>query len=319
MVLKVSPTSKGYLFIAISGFLFGCSGIFVNFLSAANVSINIINFFRPFISFIILFTYLILRHRNYLKVDRKGILTLALLGIFSQTLANTFYFYTIEKTSMATAVILLYTFPIFVTIIARVVYKELLTMPKIVALVVGLIGCFLTATGGSLEALSLNKPGLLLGIAAGLSFALVIIITKSLVAKYHQLVIVCYTMGFGALFNFLLLNPRDLFLLEYNMPIILNLFAIGFFVITLGYLFYTRGMSFNIQSSKASIVMAIEVPVAVLASFVIFNEHISNIKFLGIILVFVAIILLEYGTTIPKFLKKNINPSETRNLPKTTE
>lgn len=307
MVLKLSKSLKGYLFVAISGILFGCTGIFVNFLSSYDISINIINFFRPFISFTILFIYLIIRHRDYLKVDRKGLLTMVVLGFFSQTLSNTFYFYAIEKTSMATAVVLLYSFPVFVTIIARILYKELLSLPKVIALVISLIGCFLTATGGSLEAVTLNELGLLFGLGAGFAFSLVLIISKSLVAKYHQLVIVCYTMGFGTLFNFLFTNPRELFLIEYNIPIIVNLFAIGFFVITLGYLFYTTGMSHNIQSSKASIVMTIEVPVAVLASFIFFDENILGLKFLGIILVILSVILVEYGE---KLIDKYRNSSK---------
>lgn len=311
MVLKLSQSSKGYLLIAISGFLFGCTGIFVNSLSASNISINIINFYRPFISFIILFIYLILRHREYLKVDRKGLLTMALLGFFSQTLSNTFYFYAIEKTSMATAVVLLYSFPVFVTIIARILYKELLSIPKVIALVISLIGCFLTATGGALDVLKLNNLGLLFGLGAGFSFSLVAIISKSLVTKYNQLVIVCYTMGFGTLFSFLFFNPRELFLIEYNMSILLNLFAIGFFVLTLGYLFYTTGMSYKIQSSKASIVMTIEVPVAVLASFIFFSENILGLKLLGIVLVILSVILVEYGEKLMNKYKQNIKLGKT--------
>lgn len=305
MVLKLSVSSKGYLFIAISGILFGCVGIFVNFLSAFNVPTNIISFFRPFISFIILYIYLFLRHRDLLKVDRKGLLIIALLGFFSQTLFNTFYFSSIERTTIATAVVLLYSFPVFVTIIARILYKELLTLPKIIALIISLTGCFLTATGGSLEVLKLNELGVLLGLGAGFAFSLVPIISKSLVTKYHQLTIVCYSMGFGSLFSFLFFNPRELFLIEYNTSIILNLLAIGFLVNTLAYLFYTTGISYKIQTSKASIINTIEVPVAVFVSFIIFNENIFGVKLFGVLLVILSVILVEYGENLMAKYKKS--------------
>jgi drug/metabolite transporter (DMT)-like permease len=76
------------------------------------------------------------------------------------------YFSTIQKTTIATAVTLLYTAPLFIAIMARIFYKELFTPFKTVALLLCIGGCFFAATGGSMEILRLNSPGVLMGVGA---------------------------------------------------------------------------------------------------------------------------------------------------------
>lgn len=295
MILNCSPSSKGYFFVAISGAFFGLSGIFVESLSVYNISTPLMGFFRPFISFILFLLYLLFKNREYLKIDGKGLLFIALLGFVSQTLFNRFYFSTIEKTTITTAVVLLYTAPIFVIVMARILYKELLTLLKIVALIVSVSGCFLTATGGSLEVLKLNSTGLLFGLGAGFAFALLPIISKNLTKRYHYLTIACYTMGFGALFSLLFINPREILLIDYNAKVLGNLIALALFPNALAYLFYTIGMSYDIQSSKASIINTVEVPVAVFTSYIFFREDIFGVKLLGILLVILSVVMIEYG------------------------
>lgn len=295
MVLNLSPSSKGYLFVAISGVFFGLSGLFVESLAIYNIPTSLMGFFRPLIAFAIFFVYLLFKDRRYLRVDRRGLAFIALLGLVSQTLFNQLYFAAIEKTTIATSVVLLYTAPIFVVLLARVLYKELFTLPKILALIVSVSGCFLTATGGSLEVLKLNGLGLLLGLGSGFAFALLPIISKNLAKDYHYLTIACYTMGFGALFSTPFIHPREILMIDYNLKIWVNLIALGFFANALAYLFYTAGMSYNIQSSKASIINTVEVPVAVISSFLFFKENIFGLKLIGIILVVLSVVIIEYG------------------------
>lgn len=293
--LKLLPTSKGYLLVAISGVFYGFNGLFVEFLSNYNISTNLMGFYRSFIAFIVVFIYLLIQKREYLKVEPRGLFYIAILGLVSQTLFNQLYFATIDKTTIATAVVLLYTAPIFVVIMARFLYKELFNLPKLIALVISVTGCFLTATGGSFEVLKLNSYGLLLGIGTGFTFALLPIISKSLVQKYHYLTILCYTMGFGALFSFAFFDPRTLFIVDYNIKIGANLIALGVISNAFANLFYMAGMSFKIHSSKASIINTVEVPVAILISFIVFKENIFGIKFLGIMLVILSVVIIEYG------------------------
>jgi len=61
------------------------------------------------------------------------------------------YFSTIQKTTIASVVTLLYTAPVFIVIIARIFYKELFAPFKTVAFLLCIGDCFFAATWGSMN------------------------------------------------------------------------------------------------------------------------------------------------------------------------
>lgn len=298
LILKLGQDTKGYLLMGLSGALYGSIGIFAGNLSNYNIPSYVIAFFSPFIAFLVIFIYLLVKKREYLKLGAKDLFYLMILGLTSQAISNQLFFAAVEKTSVAVATVLIYMSPIFVVILARFLYKELWTLPKMIALVVSVTGCFLAATGGSLELLKINSLGLLLGLGAGFTFALLPIMSKNIAGKVHFLTIACYTMGFGAIFSFIIIGPQAIWSIDYNINIGLNMIGLGVISNAIGYLFYTKGMSYGIQSSKASIITTIEVPVAALLSFIFFQEDIFGVKLLGIILVVSSVIIIEYGDQI---------------------
>lgn len=281
--------------MTVSGIFYGFIGIFVQGLSQYNIPTEVIAFFRPFVAFVAIFIYLLIWKREHLKISAKNLFYVILIAISSQTIFNRLYFAAIEKTTITTAAVLIFTSPIFVVIMARFIYKELFTLPKMVALFIALIGTYLTVTGGNFEALKINSTGLLLGLGAGFMFALLPIMNKNIAGKVHFLTIACYTMGFGALFTFILIGSKPIMAIDYNVNIWVNIIGLGIIANALGYVLYTKAMSYNIESSKASIITTIEVPVAAITSFIVFGEKVWGLKLVGVILVIVSVVLLEYG------------------------
>ncbi len=103
---------------------------------------------------------------------------------------------------MATAVVLLYTAPIFVVILARVLYGERLTIRKIISLILAITGCILVVGLYQPGNLLVNGLGILFGLGAGFTYALYNIMGKQVATNYSPLTIVVYLMGLGALFLF---------------------------------------------------------------------------------------------------------------------
>ena len=110
-------------------------------------------------------------------------------------------------------------------------------------------------------------------------------------------------MGFGSLFTLITIDPREIFLIDYNLKILSNLTALALLANALASLLYVMGMSKDIQSSKASIINTVEVPVAVLISFIFFRENILGLKLIGILLVILSVVILEYGEQVVQSLK----------------
>ena len=120
--------------VAAGATLWGTVGIQVQTFFNYNLSLQSIIFWRLFFAFIILLSFVFFTNKKWLIIDKKGLIHLALMGLFSQMLFNLFYFSCIQKTTVATAVALLYSAPIFIAVMARIFYKELFTPVKTVAL-----------------------------------------------------------------------------------------------------------------------------------------------------------------------------------------
>ena len=285
--------TKGYLMIAAAGFLWGSVGFFVKNLLDAKLPLSTIIFWRMFLAFIILFFYLYFFDKTKLKIDRPLLKYVIAIGLISQCLFNISYFSAIQMTSIATAVTLLYTAPIFIALMARIFFHELFTKNKIAALLLCAAGCFLTVTGGSWENLQLNSSGILLGLTAGLTFGSLTIISKPISSKYHPYTIVFYSIGFGLLFYSPFSKPMILFQQGNGLIIWFYILSLSVISTIFAYLFYIGGLSMGIEASKAGIISTIEVVIAVIISYLFFNEQLLNWKLVGIFMVISSVITVQ--------------------------
>lgn len=279
--------------IATAGCLWGTVGFFVTRLLDAGLPVSTIIFWRMFFAFILLFFYLYLTDKSKLKIDRLLLKYVMAIGLFSQCLLNVSYFNAIRLTSIATAVTLMYTAPLFIAIMARIFYREFFTIYKILALGLCFLGCYLTVTAGSWQNLQFNTIGILLGLASGLTFGSLTIISKPIAGKYHPYTIVCYSMGFSLLFYLPFSQPMVLFQ-SGNSPMIW-VYALSLSIIStiFAYIFYINGLSTGIEASKAGIISTIEVVVAVIISYLFFGEKLTGWKLVGILMVIGSVIIVQ--------------------------
>lgn len=285
--------TKGYLMIATAGMLWGTVGFFVTKLLAAQVPLPAIIFWRMFFAFFLLLIFLFFTDRTKLKIDRKILIYVIAIGLISQCLFNICYFSTIKLTSIATAVTLLYSAPIFIAIMSRIFFHEFFTKNKVLALLVCVIGCFLTATGGTWENIQLNWKGILLGLASGVTFGSLAIISKPIANKCHPYTIVFYSLGFGLLFYLPFSQPMFLFQSNQNPIIWFYTFSLSIISTVFAYSFYIKGLSMGIEASKAGIISTIEVVVSVIISYFAFQEQLWGWKLIGILMVIGPVIVVQ--------------------------
>ena len=291
--------TKGYLMVAAGAALWGTVGIQVQILFNYNLSLQSIVFWRLFFAFIILFSFVFFTNKKWLIIDKKGLIYLALMGLFSQLFFNLFYFSCIQKTTIATAVTLLYSAPIFIAVMARIFYNELFTPVKTIALFLSMGGCFFAATGGSVVVLKINLIGVLMGLGAGFTFSLVTIISKAIVHKYHQFTIIVYALGFGLLFYLPFSHPLIIF--QKNLPLEVWVLISSFGVIStaIAYGLYVTGISYGIEVSRAGIISTFELVVAVILSYLIFKEALWGWKLAGILMVVFSVIIVQMDKILP--------------------
>ena len=280
---------KGYFLIALAGCFWGTIGLFAKILFSYNFTPQLAVFCRLFMGSIFLCIIILIKDKRLFGIDKRGLKYTALIGFFSQALFNILYFQTIQKTSITTAVILLYTAPSFLLIMGKLIYKEAITSDKIIALIMCSIGCFLAVTGGSIDSMNINISGVFIGLGAGFTYALATILGKAILDKYNPLTIILYSFGFGWIFLVPISKPLTLLHLNYDVKLIISIIGFGLIPATLSYVLYFTGLSHGVEVSKAGIVSSLEIVVSVLISVLIFNEHLLGYKLVGVIIIMLSI------------------------------
>lgn len=288
------------LLVLAAGSLWGMMGLFVRGLSLDGLSSVEMVFFRTVVALIFMFAIILIKDKNLLIIKLKDIWCFIGSGIISLCFFNICYFATIQRTSMAVAAILLYTSPVFVMIFSAILFKEKLTVKKIIALMLAVFGCTLV-TGVLSEGESvLNLTGILIGIGAGVGYALYSIFGRyALERGYKSETISFYTflfcsIGLLAASPFVSLIGVTVNKIMMGNPVrdILLICGIALFVTVLPYLLYTLGLS-GIENSKAGIVASIEPVVASVLGLIVYGEVLSVTSVVGIIMVLIAIVILS--------------------------
>lgn len=301
-MMKIVNTAKmlfsgdkiGYLMIFAAGCLWGTIGMFVKLLADAGAGTSLIAFMRLFMGFLILIPVML--HKggiSMFKIDKKGLGQCLMLGILSQALFNYSYNVSIESIGVATASILLYTAPVFVTVMSRFLFNENIGKIKIFALIINITGCFMMVTGGNLSVLKISATGILFGALAGFLYSLVTIIGKIASDDTHPFTLVFYSFLFGCLALGIFTRPWESIKAVSGLKFWTYALAYGLIPTVTSYLLYMGGLGKKLEISKVPVIASIEVVVATLMGVIVFKEYINYISVLGIIILLSSIIIMQ--------------------------
>lgn len=283
---KIAP-----FLVLLAGILWGTIGFFVRVLNSAGLSSMEIVMIRAVTTTVLLFVYLAVTDKSLLKIRINDIWCFLGTGICSIVFFNYCYFKTISMTSLSVAAVLLYTAPAIVMILSALLFHEKITVRKIIALCMTFIGCiFVTGLVGMTDGLSL--PGILVGLGAGLGYALYSIFGRfALERGYHSLTISFYTFLFAMLGTVPLCNLKQVAAVSLtDFKLVIFFFIFGLFSTVIPYIVYTLGLK-EMENSKASIIASIEPVTATLLGVLVYHEMITVNEVIGVALVIGSIVL----------------------------
>ena len=292
----MSDNRKGALLIILAGTCWGVISIFINYLSAAGLGEMQISFLRQFFAVLVFALIILARDRSKFRMPPKDLGLIVLVGFINGVLFNFLYFYTIIHSRASIAVVLLYTSPVFVIILARLFFGEKITRNKAVALVLTVVGC-VVVTGVLGEGYTPPPAAILTGVLTGLAYALNNILTSAAVKKNDPLTVTMYTLLFSFLFLIPFSKPGSLAALCRANPMILPVaFLMCLVTAVLAQYFFSVGLGL-IESGKAAIYGATEPIVGSLVGILIFHEESNLMKIAGIVMVIAAIVLTGKSDT----------------------
>lgn len=282
--------------VLLAGVLWGIIGLFVRSLNAYGLTSMEIVAVRAIVTALLLFCYLIVFNRKLLKIKIKDIWCFLGTGVLSIVFFNTCYFKAITLTSLSVAAVLLYTAPAIVMVLSAVLFREKITVVKLISLLATFAGCVLI-TGVLNETSSLSMAGILAGLGAGLGYALYSIFSRyALERGYHSLTISFYTFLFAMVVTIPLANMQTI-----ASRVDITADRVGFCVLfglvstVIPYIVYTLGLS-KMENGKAAIIASIEPVTATVLGVILYGERLKATELLGGMLVLFAIIICN----IPK-------------------
>ena|SRR3972149_88432 len=263
---------KGYGEIITASILWGFAGILAK--KVIGMSAQSIIFYRVTFAFLILFIiFSISGSMKKIKLGDKR-KYLILFSILQITTMLTF-FISIIKASVSVAVLLLYTAPVYITLLSPLLLKEKSTKLGWFALVLSISGILLIVEPVKIE-ISQYSLGIIAGILSGISYAFQIMTSKYISTTYSG-----YSQAFWSfLIAMLILLPAGIVPLDLVSRNLSYLLLLAIFPTILAVSLYFNGLKY-LKASSASILGLIEPLSAVILAILILNEKISIPIILG--------------------------------------
>lgn len=283
--------SRAFIMIIVAGILWGTSSLFVHFLAPVGFSSLQMTFSRATITVLAMGIYVFFLNKNLFRVTLKELMLLFFSGL-SFFLTASCYYFSMQVTSVSTAVILMYIAPVIVMIYSVIFFGEKLTKLKVISVVSMLVGCCLVS--GIIGGLKFNLLGIIVGIISGLSYSAYNIFTKiEMRCNIHPTTATFYTFLFATVISLFSANPANYVkIISLNPTIIFALIALGVCTCVLPYFLYTTSLK-HLPVGTATALGIVEPMSATALSIIFLNEKLDLFTLSGIILILGAVFLLS--------------------------
>lgn len=255
---------------------------------------------RTSFSLLVLLPVLVFAHK-----DRRGwqrimlptpdLIQCLVLGMLGVAASNYFYYVAIQRTSVAVAIVLQYTAPVWVLLYVVARGQQKLSLQKVAAVLVALAGISLTigivgARSGS--SLRLDRWGLIAAMLASFSFAFYNVGGHRILARYDRWRVLIWTLASAAIFWLVVNPPWRVLATHYTLAQWTFLFVFSMISVLGSFSLYFLGLQY-LEPTRAIIASCLEPVFSILLAAVFLGEGVRPIQTLGIVLVLSAIVIVQ--------------------------
>jgi drug/metabolite transporter (DMT)-like permease len=288
---------SGLLFVVLATACWSTSGIFINWVvRGSGISAVGLAFWRDLSTFMLLLAGFGLFRPQFLKVKRRDLPWLAAMGAISIGSFHVLWNTNVLLNGASIATVIQCNAPIFVTLIAWMVWREPLSSRKIAAIGMSVVGTVLIARLDRLSGMQITLLGLTVGLLSAITYGTFSLFGKKLSGSYNSWTILIYTFGFGALTLAPLQIGREI-PWPLALPLFGNFTALILLPTIMGFGLYTQGLS-RLQASVASITATTEVPFAAFLAYFALGERLDLWQIIGALLVITGVILVSFSRQV---------------------
>ena len=283
---------RAALFVALSAASFGFLGVPVRFLHDNGFAPLDITAVRLFVTTIALVIVALVVDRGLFKVRKRDLLFFILFGFF-KLMSDVTLFRAQVTIDLSLSTLLQMTAPYYVLVISLFLFRERITLMKILAMLVAFIGCiFVTGviTGGMH---SLDFVGVASALISGLFFGLYTIGCKLSSDKgYKPVTTMMYMFLFASLMTIPFANDVKVVESFVDVHLILGVLSLGILMTLIPFFVSTWGVQ-KLEASKVSLISVMEVITACIVGYFLFDEEMTVLNIIGMSLVVASIVIMD--------------------------
>ena len=294
--------ARGYLYIAAAAFSWGIAAslgraAFTGRLLPAGQALQIdpliLSQSRTTFSFLVLFLVLVVRRGwKKLKVPSADFGRIVLLGVLGVAASNYFYYLAIQKTNVATAIILQYTAPILVLLYMVARGRQKATSRRVSAVALAVVGSALAIGVVGAGGFRLNPVGVLAAMLAAVSFSFYNIAGHNILARYDRWIVLLYTTFSAGAFWLVVNPPWKLAAAHYSAQAWGFLLVFAVVSVLAPFSLYFAGLQ-HLEPTRAIVVSCLEPVFSIIIAAIALGEGMRPVQVLGMVVVLAAIVLVQ--------------------------
>ena len=268
--------SSKFMF-SLSMVIFGTIGIFVKFIPLSSGEIALL---RAVFAFLLVGGFLLVKKQKISFKNSKKELLLLLLSGAAMGFNWIFLFEAYKYTTVSVATLSYYFAPVIVMILSPLLFREKITVKKLICFVFSTIGLIMITGIGNLDGQNTHIKGILLGLSAALLYSAVMILNKLIKALSGiERTFLQFAAAIAVLLPYVLITDgNNVFTLETSG--IINLLIVGLIHTGLAYILYFSSLK-DMEGQQVAIMSYIDPLVAVMVSVFILKEEIALVQVIG--------------------------------------
>ncbi len=262
---------KNVLWLHIAVMLFSISGVVGQFVEIPSV---LVAMGRVICSSILLFVIAKVKKESLKLESKKDYVMIMLIGAVLAVHWTTF-FQSIQVSSVAIGTITFSTFPLFITFIEPIIFREKIKMRSIVNSIILLIGVLITVPEFSME--NQVTVGIVWGMISSFTYAIITLANRYFAKKYIGRVVCLYEQGTAAI---VLLPAAFLVPAVWRPQDIAGVLVIGFVCTAFAYSLYVSAQK-GVRAQTAGIISGMETVYGIVYALIFLSEVPSGREILG--------------------------------------
>ncbi len=236
-----------------------------------------------------------------IKLPARDLVYCLVLGTLGVAFSNYFYYVAIQRTNVATAIIVQYTAPVWVLFYVVARGQQKLSPQKLIAvglavsgiaLVIGIVGTNSSTGFSPGPGLRLDSYGLIAALLASFSFAFYNVAGHGILIRHDRWRVLVWTLAAASVFWLIVNPPWKIVAAHYAPAQWLFLFVFSMISVLGAFSLYFLGLQY-LEPTSAIIASCLEPVFSILLAAMLLGEVLRPIQTLGIVCVLAAIVVVQ--------------------------